>query len=113
MWIDNYLAPAYNYVGTFDNIEGIEDAKQGDVCTIGNSEYVYDGNEWQCMCSTLAITDTPSYTICDSVIEQPIREILTEACPHCNAPLPLLDINRDGVCKCEYCGSLVSVYLRH
>ena len=66
---------------------------------------------------TITVSASDSNLVCLSGgtlidIKEP-RIIQITACPQCDAPLPLKNIDSNGLCQCEYCNSMISVYLKH
>jgi len=53
------------------------------------------------------IADKPSGK--PAIIGDKRMKVKTVQCPQCSAPLGQDDLTDDGVCTCEYCGSLVRV----
>lgn len=109
------ITAAFNYIGKFDSLSEIETPKDGDVCTVDATEYVYGNNKWIDFCKTITVSASDSKFTCLSggtLIDTEPRIIQITKCPQCDAPLSLKNIDRNGLCQCEYCNSMVSVYLK-
>lgn len=87
---------AYRYIGSFNNLENVQNPKSGDICVINDKTYLYY-DKWNCL------TRDDTY---NAIKDKPIK--LTK-CTQCNAMLPLNKV-KDGICQCEYCNSWNYVY---
>ena len=113
--IEPTMATTFKYIGKFNDLSEIASSEYGNVCIIDDTGYVYN-DEWIELGKTITISPCESELVHVSGrtpidIESHIIQIT--ACPQCNAPLPLKNIDNNGLCQCEYCNSMISVYLKH
>ena len=63
-----------------------------------NRLYCYMGSDWECISE-------------DSNEETVIPKKITKTrCDCCGAPLPLKDVDRNGLCECTYCSSISYIW---